>query len=354
MLSRLALHARQLAVHRAVGLLGGNHPVDGERFSGTVPMVPHLASRRYGWTHYGVMIPDLQAPHRFFSIMSIVGTPGARVFDTDHALRTHPRGNATVVSGTAATHPHHFGSYDIAAECDLRGDGSVIGFGNEVLIQGHYPRYTVRATYAGFKLQITVTNTDAVAWFFRSPVYDHFSLLSEYHGHIDWQGHRTPIAGLCTFEYAAGPSPYQIRRKPLPDALKLPLDFFTYQIINPDARSQLLLTRVDALSTPAQSRVYLRGLQRPSISRPARFEVLEYRAQPEMAPDGRQMRLPRRLRWQACDTDGSPLLDLEGEVDTPATYGLGCGYVAGYAYTGTLEGRRIEGRAYLEYIDRRH
>ena len=78
------------------------------------------------------------------------------------------------------------------------------------------------------------------------------------------------------------------------------------------------------------------------------------RAQPEMAPDGRQMRLPRRLRWQACDTDGSPLLDLEGEVDTPATYGLGCGYVAGYAYTGTLEGRRIEGRAYLVYIDRRH
>lgn len=28
-------------------------------------MVPNVDSKRFGWTHYGVMIPDLPEPHRF-------------------------------------------------------------------------------------------------------------------------------------------------------------------------------------------------------------------------------------------------------------------------------------------------
>lgn len=354
MFSRLGSRARQTLVRRAHALLGGAHRGDGDAFPAAYPMVPHVHSRRYGWTHYGVMIPDLPAPHRFFSIMSIVGTPGARVFDTDHALKTHPRGNATVVSGTAATHPHHFGGYDIARDCEMRADGSVVAFGHEVRIEGAYPHYAVRARYAGLDLRLDITNTDRAAWFFRSPVYDHFSLLSEYRGEIRWQDGTTPITGLCTFEYAAGPSPYQVRRNPLPEALKLPVDFFTYQIINLDARTQVLLTQFGALGATAESRLYLRGLDRPASSHPAEFEVLETRAEPAISPDGREMRVPRRLRWRARRDDGTVLLELEGTVDTPFTYGLGCGYVGGYAYTGTLEGRAIAGRAYIEYIDRRN
>src|SRR5260370_38712373 len=30
---------------------------------------PHVGGHRYGWTHYGVMIPDLHEPHRYFSTM---------------------------------------------------------------------------------------------------------------------------------------------------------------------------------------------------------------------------------------------------------------------------------------------
>ena len=97
------------ALRRALQLLDRADTSQGEAFSRPAMMIPHVDSRRYGWTHYGVMIPDLPAPHRFFSIMSIVGTPGALAFDTDHALKDAPRRNATVVSGTAATHPAHFG-----------------------------------------------------------------------------------------------------------------------------------------------------------------------------------------------------------------------------------------------------
>lgn len=340
-------------VARIYPLLDGTRKSEGEPFPANYAMVPHLASRRYGWTHYGVMIPDLPAPHRFFSIMSIVGTPGARVFDTDHALKTHPRGNATVVSGTAATHPAHFDGYDLARDCEMREDGSAICFGEAVQIRGRYPRYEVRARYAGFELRIDIANTDRVAWFFKSAIYDHFSLLSEYHGEIDWQGTRTRVEGLCTFEYAAGPGLYQVRRAPLPPALKAPVDYFTYHIINLDPRTQLLLTQFGVLGVTAECRIYLRGLDRDASSHPATFEVLEERAEPGVAPDGREMSLPRRFRWTARGDDGARMLELEGVVDTPFTYGLGSGYVGGYAYRGSLEGRVIEGRGYIEYIDRR-
>lgn len=353
MLAAISRSAREVLVRRAHALLGGTRRDQAEAFPADYAIVPHLRSRRYGWTHYGVMIPDLPAPHRFFSIMSIVGTPGARVFDTDHTLKTHPRGNATVVSGTAATHPHHFAGYDTARDCQMREDGSVIAFGEQVRIEGGYPRYKVAAAYAGLDLHLDIVNTDQVTWFFRSPAYDHFSLLSEYRGQIDWQGAVMPISGLCTFEYAAGPSLYQLRRDPLPESLKLPIDFFTYQIINLDARTQLLLTQFGAFGVTAESRLYRRGLDQPGSDHPATFEALESRPEAAVSPDGRPMRVPRRLRWQARRADGSVLLDIEGQVDTPYTYGLGSGYVAGYAYAGRYDGRTIQGRAYIEYIDRR-
>lgn len=350
--SRLRNRAQQAVasqlVRRIYPLLDGTRRSEGEPFPADFRMVPHLRSRRYGWTHYGVMIPDLPAPHRFFSIMSIIGTPGARVFDTDHALKTRPRDNATVVSGTAATHPHHFDGYD-TAQCEMRADGSAVCFGEAVQIRGGYPHYEVRARYAGFELDLSIRNTDRVAWFFKSAVYDHHSLLSEYTGELRWRGKAKAISGLCTFEYAAGPGLYQLREKPLPAALKAPVDYFTYQIINLDPRTQLLLTKFGVLGVTAESRIYLRGLDRPATSHPAEFEVLEDRE--AVAPDGRVMRVPQRFRWIA--RDGATRLELEGRVDTPFTYGLGSGYVGGYAYAGMREGKAIRGRGYIEYIDRR-
>jgi hypothetical protein len=65
---------------------------------------PYHQAKHIGWTHYGVMIPELPAPHQFFSTMSVIGTPGALVFDTDHVFKDSPRNNATAVMGTAATY----------------------------------------------------------------------------------------------------------------------------------------------------------------------------------------------------------------------------------------------------------
>lgn len=49
-------------------------------------LVPHVGGHRYGWTHYGVTIPNLPEPHRYFSIMVIAGLPGGAGFDNDEAV----------------------------------------------------------------------------------------------------------------------------------------------------------------------------------------------------------------------------------------------------------------------------
>src|SRR5690606_35529055 len=54
-------------------------------------LVPHTRSRRVGWTHYGLMIPDLPEPHRYLTIMSLIGGTGSLAFDHDHALVASPR-----------------------------------------------------------------------------------------------------------------------------------------------------------------------------------------------------------------------------------------------------------------------
>lgn len=338
---------------RALQWLDGADAEQGRPFRRPQMMRPHTASSFYGWTHYGVMIPDLPAPHRFFSIMSIIGTPGALAFDTDHALVDTPRRNATLVSGTAATAPRHFAGYSIDRDCELRDDGSVIRFGEEVAIRGGYPDFRVQAWLGDVRLEIDLHCTDKVSWFLRLPVYDHLSLLAHYRGTVSRGDAVQAIDGRCTFEYAACVSPHTLRRDPLPPRFKLPLDFFTYQIINLDNGEQLLLTRYGLFGRPLATLAYLRS--DASYSRTFRdvsFEVLATQEPPATAPDGRTMPLPARFRWQVRD-GGRLRIEIEGRVDTPWLYGLGSGYVGGYDYRGRYGGQPIGGRGYIEYIDRR-
>ena len=325
----------------------------GKPFSAPAKLVPHTNSRLYGWTHYGVMIPDLPAPHRFFSIMAVIGTPGALAFDTDHALVDTPRNNATMVSGTAATYPGHFGGYSIPRDCDMAADGSRVRFGQEVKISGIYPHYRVQAHWSNFTLDIVITCTDKASWFIRSPVYDHLSLLSHYQGTVSIGEVQQDIAGACTFEHAACISPYLLSDRKLPERFKLPLDFFTYQIINFPDGVQLLLNKTMVSGHPLLTAAYFRSNE--SYSRTLHdvsLEVLEYQPEPACVPDGKLMRLPLVFRWLVQEA-GEVILDLICTIDTPMTYGLGSGYVGGYQFEGKRNGEMISGPGYIEYIDRR-
>lgn len=136
----------------------------------------------------------------------------------------------------------------------------------------------------------------------------------------------------------------------MPARLKLPLDFFTYQIINLDEHTQVLLTDVRARGRTACKLAHVRVLgHETEVYGDVHFAVTEY-GEPLVDDRGNTMRRPRKFKWSVRD-GGSEVLALVGSVDAPWRPGHGPGYAAAYSYTGTFRTRPVEGSAYLEWID---
>ncbi len=316
-------------------------------------MRPNVRSKRYGWTHYGVFLPGLPAPFKYCNIMTLLGTTGAVIFDNDYLITGNPRDTATFLSSTAASDPHHYRAYSIRNECRTRDDGSLIAFGDNLTISGTYPHYQVTAAYDDFLLDIRVDCTDQVSWFQRNVIYDHLSLLARCTGSISQGGQTIAIDTLGTFDYARCASPHVLTRRVIPEGWKLPADFFNYQIINLDDSTQLLLTDVRSLGLTGFKGMHVRTLGGSTEvhAEDADFQVQEYLADPAIAPDGRSMRLPRRFSWRVRASDGTTLLDIRCQIDSPWRYGHGRGYVSCYRFEGEFRGQRHEGMGYIEYID---
>ncbi len=315
-------------------------------------MRPNTQSKRYGMTHFGVFLPDLPAPHKYCNIMTMLGTPGAVIFDNDYLITGHPRDTATFLTSTAAKSAHHYRAYSIEKECQTREDGSLVAFGDNLEISGFYPRYQVKAAYGDFCLDLSVECTDTVSWFVRNAVYDHLSLLATCSGKITHAGKTTPINSLCTFEYARSASPHLVMDQVLPERWKLPADFFTYQIINLDQSTQLLLTDVRALGKTAFKGVHVRTLRGDAEVhvKDVAFEVTAYQDDLVIAPDGRTMRLPKTFSWKVRE-GSETVLDIRCTIDSPWRFGHGRGYVASYNYEGQFRDRAHAGNGYIEYID---
>ena len=336
-----------------MGVLDDAEAASRRPFDEPAIMVPNVDSKRFGWTHFGVMIPDLPEPHRFFSAMSLIGATGSLAFDNDHALVDVPRRNASVVVGTAASYPDHFGNYSTAGDFAWRPDGSLVKFGDDLTISGSYPKYRLAGRFGGVEADLHLTNTDKVTWFVRNPVYKHLSLLTEYRGRFSTVSGSHDVEGLCAFEYGACPSPYQLRSTPLRPAMKAPLDLFVYQIINLGPDDQVLLShhRIGGVPFITTALHRSRNSYGRSLGR-VEFRVEKYRDAPEDTPYGIPMRIPAVTRFTARDDDGV-VLDVRAELDTTLTFGLGSGFVTGFAHESVWRGERITGRGYQEYIDRR-
>ncbi|GGC58055.1 hypothetical protein IEU95_07115 [Hoyosella rhizosphaerae] len=314
-------------------------------------MVPHTLSRRWACTHFGIFLPSLPEPYRYLNTMTLIGTPGALCFDDNYILRDDPRTTATVMSSTAHGASHHYQGYDSIDECDFADDGSTLSWGDDLTITCDHPTYTVDARYEHMSVNLTLSATDAVSWFLKNPVSDHFSMLASYSGTITDERGTTPISGLGTVEYARYMSPQSLLSTPLPEPVKLPLDFFTYQVLNLDDTTQLLLTDVRTAGVTACKLAHMRTVDGvASVFDDVDFEVLEYNPERVLDPHGRPMRVPTRIRWTVRDGN-STLLNIEGRIDAPWRYGHGRGYVGAYTYTGNWQGNEITGSGYIEWID---
>jgi hypothetical protein len=336
---------------RALVRLNQAAALNGRPFSAEIPMTPLVGNRWFSWVHYGVMVPGLPEPHRFFNVMSILGTTGVVCFDNDDAIGTTPRDTANVISTTSATPTSAFRSYSLAADCELRDDGGRLRFGEDLLIEGRYPSYRLRRVLGQTTVELELELTDKVAYFMRFPrVYDHWSLLAHCRGTIRDASGPLAVDGLCTFEYARGAGLYSLGAGPRPKRVKLPVNYFTYQVLNVDSSTQLLLTEVGRTDGVAFRGAYERALDDYGRMRPrATMTVTDPRTERAVTPDGREMQLPARWTWTVEGHGDRIVLDCVATDDW--IYGLGAGYVGSFKYGGSYRGRTIDGTGYVEYID---
>ncbi|MFT3900642.1 MAG: hypothetical protein QM728_10435 [Gordonia sp. (in: high G+C Gram-positive bacteria)] len=340
-------------------ITGGALPLLDSRLTGSVApytgkpaMVPHNGQRRWSMVHYGVFLPLLPEPYRYLNTMTLIGAPGVEMFDTDENAAADARNTTTVFSSTAYNGENFFKAYDTAVDCEFADDGSHLRWGDDLTIDVAGDTAHVVGSYPGFSVDFTSTITDEVSYFVRTPVYDHLSLLAPFRGTLTDERGTTEISGLGTFEYAQAMTPQSVVRQPMPTALKLPGDFFTYQIIQLDEQRQLLLTCVGARDSIACLLVHLRTLGEPArVFDDVSFEVLDY-GDPLVDSQGRAMRVPTRFRWLVRD-GGTEILNLEGTPDAPWRSGHGRGYVSAYSYTGEVFSDTVDGSGYIEWIDTR-
>ncbi|WP_409185896.1 DUF6670 family protein [Amycolatopsis sp. VS8301801F10] len=311
---------------------------------------PHTTGRRYTAAHWNVVIPDLPAPHRFLGCATLVGRPGMRAFDIDHAVAGSPRTTLTLAVGTAATAPDWFSAYHVFDDCDLLPDGSRLRVADVLTIAGRFPSYRIQIRRPDFALDLEAECADRITRFIRSPVYDHLGYPATYRGTLRWHGESRPVEGLLSLEYARVSSTTAIADRPVPRALKMPIDVFTWQVIKLGPRTLLMLAGMGmgGRMAPAAYLKDLDGEDRRQV-RGVRLDVLEYHDEPVIAPDGARTRLPRRFRWFIPAGSGSPT-ELSVVTDSHVIYGLGRGWLGGMDYEGTHNGQPVAGTGYYEYV----
>jgi hypothetical protein len=318
--------------------------INGEPFDpAKTSMIPQHG--KYTTVHYGIMIPNLPEPFRFLNLLTVLGQPRIKLWRNEHLIKTTARDTANLLVGTGVATPEHFSGYSIEKDCDIRPDASFLRFGSDLTIAGTYPNFTATRVGKDFNLEITLRATDKVAHFTHviGELYDHWAILCEYEGILEYQQQQTPIQGLCTFEYARGAD------------INLPFQFFTYQIININAHTQALFVEVlGPLSSLLQRRVYIRSLTDHGAiyEKHVQFTVHELEAEIKVTPDGAQMKMPKRFSWQV-HYDGREILVIDAHGNNDFCYGMAAGYAGSYQYTGRFQGADIKGMGYIEYMGRR-
>lgn len=304
----------------------------------------HIPQGKYSTTHYGVMIPNLPAPFNFLNLITVVGQPKVNLFHNQHLIKTSAIDTANVLVGTAIGNDDHFNGYSVKNDCELASNGSYLRFGNDLLLEGKYPHFHAKREGHDFNFELNIHATDKIAHFMRMPfgMYDHWALLCQYEGHLEYQGKKTQIQGLCTYEYARGID------------IPLYMKYFTYQILNIDETTQVLLVEVlGPFNLVLQQRVYVRSINDHGAiySKDFKLTVQAFEPERKITPNGLSMRLPRTFSWQVSDDQGQAVIAIEANSNQDFKYGMTGGYAGSYQYSGTFRGKTITGTGYIEYLD---
>ena len=337
-------------------LLGAVNPQDQAQLPRQYNFDAHVFNRHYASTHYGIMIPDLPEPYRYLSFASIIGDIGTKVTHTPMKLTgLIPENTATLVHGTAVSHnAEAYRIYNAQDDLNFQQSPFRVDYEQDASLYEQDGVYHLRSNLEDLAVELTLTPTPAITWFSHSVFYQHFSVLMQYSGYLIQQGEKIEIAGLCTLEHWKA-----VARSMLPSPLQssialLPLDSFSYQVINLDDERQLVLAYVGFAGQPCYTAVSYRHVDGTSIQfdGDVHFQVIALKTEPQVTPDEHVMELPQSFRWIAHH-DGEKVLDILAVADTDYCYGLGAGYVSAFQWSGLVLGADQTGRGYIEYIDRR-
>lgn len=303
----------------------------------------HAPNQKYKIIHQGLMIPNLPAPLHYLNFLSLIGQPNAPMLRNDSAIQTHPLDTATVLVSSS---PHMVGqlsSYSVEKECYFK--PALFQFGGREQLEGHFPEFRVQRLDSELSFDLKIRTTPVISYFakLRMGLADHWSLLCECSGQLQYKQQHYQIQQLGSFEYARAINfPY------------LPLAFFTYQVINLQQQRQLLLAQVrDRFNRILQSRMYLRDLgsgQSQLFDEGVYFKV--HRVYPAvMTPNRQSMYLPREFEWCYSGADGTRI-HIQAQSRGDFKFGLAAGYVGSFHYQVKINDVEEQGEGgYCEYID---
>lgn len=306
----------------------------------------HTPQGKYTTAHYGVMIPNLPAPFNFLNLIIVVGQPKVNIFRNEHLIKTTAIDTANLLVGTAVGTPEHFNGYSVKNDCELLSNGASLRFANDLLLEGTYPHFHAVRKDHQFNFDLKINATDKIAQFadLAGGLYQHWALLCQYEGFLEYKGEKTAVKGLCTYEYARAAN------------INLVMKYFTYQILNIDDQTQVLLVEIlGPLNVVLQQRVYVRSVDDHGdiYSRGFNLTVSEFEENRVTTPNNLSMRLPRKFTWKVDDNSGNPLIEIEGIANRDFKYGMGGGYAGSYQYKGKFRNKSITGTGYIEYLDLR-
>ena len=339
----------------ATRLLGAVKPEQQSKLPKNYNFDAHVFHPQFASTHYGVMIPDLPEPYRYLSYAAVIGDIGTKITKTSSKLTAYqPEDTATLVHSTAlskSSDGHHI--YSIEHQVEFQQTPFKISFDKTSSLYEEHGNYRLISDFEDLKVDLTLTPTNAITWFAHSSFYQHFSVLMRYQGSIAQQGKTIQVSGLCSLEHWKSIAVSKLPNNFLKRHLTLPLNTFSYQVIDLDDEQQLVLAFVGFAGQPAYTAVSYRHVDGTSIQYDdAVFKVIALKTESLITPDGYAMEVPQSFRW-SVHHQGEEILDLVAVVDTPYSYGLAAGYVSSYQWSGKFKQENMKGRGYLEYIDRR-
>ena len=301
----------------------------------------HGPKGRFKIIHQGLMIPGLAAPLHYFNFLTIIGQPNVPMLRNEYAIKTNALDTVSLISSVSPHMVGHFQGYSIEKDCDIQND--YFNFGNKACLRGELPHFKLTRQDDELAVNLNIETQPIISHFtkLKLGLFDHWSLLCHCTGEITYKGQVFQINQLGSFEFARAINiPY------------LPLNFFTYQIINLENKKQLLLAHIrNSFNQIVQSRIYLRDFKTGQSEMFENVLFKLHRVYPKVTtPNGQEMYLPREFEWNLQSATRKIKVIAESRGDFK--FGLAAGYVGSFSYTVQIDQHIEQGSSgYCEYID---